>query len=78
MKYKVIMAAQLRYESLATGDAQYPVPKAILACGSAFPVELREFAEYFDVEIKSSLVVPEGFVPKKETLGKGATSSGAA
>gem|GEM_PF-173395 len=78
VKYKIIMAAQLRYEGLATGDGQHPDPKAILACGCTFPEGLREFAEYFDIEIKSGLVVPEDFVSNKESLRKGTPSSGAA
>jgi hypothetical protein len=78
VKYKVIMAAQLRYEALRSRDRLQPaLPKAVLACGCAFPAALREFAQSLDVEIKSNLIAPEDFVPNKEALRKSTASIGA-
>jgi hypothetical protein len=65
-KYKAIMAEQLRYESLSSGDyASVVTPRVILACGRTVPVELRKFAQPLNIEIRSNLVVPESFVSTK-------------
>lgn len=78
VKYKVVMAAQLRYEALSSPNHLQPaLPKAVLACGCAFPTALREFAQSLDVEIRSRLIAPEGFVPNKEAPRKSADSIGA-
>jgi hypothetical protein len=68
-KYKAIMAEQLRYESLSSGDyAPVVAPRVILACGRTVPVELRKFAQPLNIEIRSNLVVPESFVSTKAEL----------
>lgn len=67
VKYRATMAAQLRYEAATIGShVELGGAKAMLACGCTVPRELREFAASLDVEIKSGLVVPTGFVPQKE------------
>lgn len=72
LKYKIIMTAQLRYDALTGGEnTQLAVPTAILACGCAVPIELREFAESLEIQIKSDLVVPEEFAPAKEVFAVG-------
>ena len=76
VKYKVIMAAQVRYEALSSRNHLQPaLPKAILACGCPVPTVLREFAQSLDVEIKPNLVAPEDFVPNKEGLLKSGLES---
>lgn len=64
VKYKVILATQLRYESLAgKSDLQRIIPRVILACGASLPPELPKFAKSVGIEVRSGITVPEGFVP---------------
>jgi hypothetical protein len=66
VKYKVILAAQLRYEALqGKVNLQRTIPKVILACGAPLPSDLLTFAKSLDVEIKSGISVPEDFVPMR-------------
>jgi len=68
VKYKVILATQLRYESLAgKDDLQRIIPRVILACGASLPDELWTFAKSLDIEVRSGIAVPEGFVPMGTT-----------
>lgn len=68
VKYKFIMAAQLRYEALSNRNfEQITIPKVILACGCSVPPELCEFAKSFDIEIKPDLLVPKEFTPSLTT-----------
>jgi hypothetical protein len=64
VKYKVILATQLRYEALG-GQAQLQrtIPRVIFACGAPLPAELLTFAKDIDVEVRSGISVPEDFVP---------------
>lgn len=63
VKYKVILAAQLRYEALG-GQVHLPrtIPRVVLACGAPLPAELLTFAKSLDVEVRSGISVPEDFV----------------
>ena len=64
----MILATQSRYESLAgKNDLQRIIPRVILACGAPLPDELRIFAKSLDIEVKSGVAVPEGFVPMGTT-----------
>jgi len=75
LKYRIVMAAQLRHESFAGGEPLQIVPTAILACGCLVPAELRRFAESLDVRIESGLIVPKDFVPVEKALRRGAASA---
>jgi len=68
VKYKVILATQLRYEALG-GQAhlQRTIPRVVLACGAPLPTELLTFAKSLDIEVKSGILVPENFVPMRAT-----------
>jgi hypothetical protein len=64
VKYKVILAAQLRYEALGGQvHLQRTLPRVVLACGGSLPAELLTFAKSVDVEVRSGLTVPEDFRP---------------
>jgi hypothetical protein len=64
VKYKVILATQLRYEALVGQvQLQRTIPRVILACGAPLPAELLTFAKSLDVEVRSGVSVPENFVP---------------
>ncbi len=63
VKYKVILAAQLRYEALiGQVHLQRTIPRVVLACGAPLPAELLTVAESLDVEVRSGISVPEDFV----------------
>ncbi len=63
VKYKAILAAQLRYESFESGNhATQIMPNVILACGALLSDPLRALAEALGVEVKSGIAVPEDFV----------------
>jgi hypothetical protein len=65
VKYRVIMAAQLRYEVLSGVSRSQAISlKAMLVCGCAVPSGLHKFAESLNVEMKSGVAVPENFMPK--------------
>jgi hypothetical protein len=68
VKYRAILAAQLRYEALA-GKVHFKrmIPKVILACGASLPSELLTFAESLTVEVRPGISVPEGFIPTHTT-----------
>jgi hypothetical protein len=64
LKYKVILAAQLRYEALeGKVHLHRTTPRVILACGAPLPTELLAFAKSIDVEIRAGISVPDNFVP---------------
>ncbi len=68
VKYKVILAAQLRYEALeGKVQLQRTIPRVILACGAPLPSELLIFAKSLDVEVRSGISVPEDFCPTRTT-----------
>jgi len=69
VKYKIVMATQLRYEALSSGSyLQLADPKVIFACACAVPAALRKFAQPLNIEIRSDLVVPDWFKPNKEAI----------
>ena len=64
VKYKLILATQLRYESLeGHASRQRILPRVLLACGGSLPSELLTFARSVNVEVWSGLSVPEDFIP---------------
>jgi hypothetical protein len=64
VKYKVILAAQLRYEALGGQiNLQRTIPRVVLACGAPLPTELLTFANSLNLEVRSGISVPEDFVP---------------
>ncbi len=64
VKYRAVLAAQLRYEGFESRNhVPRRTPKVILACGGVLSEELRTLAESLDVEVKSSISVPDDFVP---------------
>lgn len=65
VKYKVILATQLRYETLQgqVVHLQRTIPRVVLACGAPLPTDLLTFAKSLDVEVWSGILVPEDFVP---------------
>jgi hypothetical protein len=66
VKYRSILAAQLRYEALEGKIfLQRTIPRVILACGASLPSELLKFAQSLDVEVQSGISVPEDFVPTR-------------
>lgn len=68
VKYKVILAAQLRYEALGGKvHLQRTIPRVVLACGAPLTTELLTFAKSVDVEVRSGISVPEEFVPTRNT-----------
>ncbi|MGC1161620.1 MAG: hypothetical protein WA881_05870, partial [Candidatus Sulfotelmatobacter sp.] len=68
LKYKVILAAQLRYEALGGQvHLERTIPKVVFACGAPLPTELLTFATSLDVEVRSGISVPEDFVPMRAT-----------
>jgi hypothetical protein len=68
VKYKVILAAQLRYEALGGKvHLQRTIPRVVLACGAPLPTELLTFAKSVDVEVRSGISVPEEFVPTRNS-----------
>ena len=68
VKYKVILAAHLRYEALGgKAHLQRTIPRVVLACGAPLPTELLTFAKSIDVEVRSGISVPEEFVPTRNT-----------
>ena len=68
VKYKVILATQLRYEALGGRvRLERTIPRVILACGAPLPPGLLTFAKSLDVEVRSGISVPEEFVPTRNT-----------
>jgi len=63
VKYRAVLAAQLRYESL---EGSHYVPangqRVILACGAFLSKELRALADSLNVEVREGIEVPQGFV----------------
>jgi hypothetical protein len=56
IKYKVILASQLRYEALeGRVHLKRIVPRVILACGGSLPSNLLPFAKSQDVEVRSAV-----------------------
>jgi len=64
VKYRAVLAAQIRYEALEGGEyAGQRISRVLLACAAALPEQLRKLAESLDVEVKSGISVPDDFVP---------------
>lgn len=65
IKYKAILSAQLRYESMAGEDSLIKKdPRVILACAAPLSPELNALAKRLRIEVKTGITVPQGFTPK--------------
>lgn len=64
VKYRAALEAQLRYEALQGQEQEKKIsPRALLACGARLSKELRELAEFLEVEVRTGIEVPDDFTP---------------